>query len=232
MANTPRPQVFAVMRNGHEVIRGMSKDLRETLENNDAKAFIDTWKVFSAWLSYHAKMEDGVEGKGMGMFALLDAKFDKIAEKNKLRNAHDELHAVEHKLSEAMKSGDVEQIKAAWEKFSQVNLDHLKEEENVMMPCVQKMAKAGENLVEHLQTQICNTCWDEDGFGAEFLTTGVRVLEKHHEGMPRARVWIHAIQTIANDEQWKKWLPAIKEGLSDKMFQEIDELIGMTSKVK
>ena len=84
--------------------------------------------------------------------------------------------------------------------------------------------------MEHLRTHIVCTCWDETGFGPEFIAFGVKALEKHHGGNPRARVWIHAIQAISTPEQWKQWLPHVKAGLSEELFQSIDAEIEMTKK--
>jgi len=157
----PRPQVFAIMRNGHEVIRGCSRDLKELVDLGSVEEFQKYWNQSKAWMSYHAKMEDGVEGKGKGMFALLDEKFDGIATKNKLQDAHHELHDAEANLLTAMGSGEVERLRVAFEQFNKINLAHLEEEEKVMMPCIQKMAKAGDPLVAYLQNEIVSTAWDE-----------------------------------------------------------------------
>ena len=60
--------IFALMRNGHEVIRGLMRDLSvcDTNEN-----IAPVWSTFQKWQHVHALMEDGNNGV-TGMFAKLD----------------------------------------------------------------------------------------------------------------------------------------------------------------
>jgi hypothetical protein len=46
--------------------------------------------------------------------------------------------------------------------------------------------------------------------------------------MPRARVWIHALKAISSQEQWDRWLPSVKEGLSPELFEKMDKEIELT----
>jgi hypothetical protein len=44
MQDKPMPQIFSLMRNGHEVISGDAKDLQEKLEGGDVAAAKKIWK--------------------------------------------------------------------------------------------------------------------------------------------------------------------------------------------
>lgn len=64
----PRPQVFAIMRNGHEVIRGAQRDLAVLLENGDLDGATDLWEKHDKWMFVHMTMEEGKEGGPKGIF--------------------------------------------------------------------------------------------------------------------------------------------------------------------
>jgi len=103
-----KPQVFAIMRNGHEVIRGASRDLHALAEQGDAKAFAALWKELQQWEKLHAQMEDGVQGQGIGMFAVLESKFPGCTKP--LQSNHPELEAKAGLLQQALVTGDVAQV--------------------------------------------------------------------------------------------------------------------------
>jgi hypothetical protein len=72
-AEKPRPRVFALMRNGHEVIRGGVADIDDALAASD----VDVphvrllWQKLSRWMDLHMKMEEGSgepEKSPLGMF--------------------------------------------------------------------------------------------------------------------------------------------------------------------
>merc|ERR1712232_1200260 len=137
-----KPMVFALMRNGHEVIRGLGVDLNEAAEKKDLETFTKTWKTLSKWIKIHANMEDGVEGKSKGFFTALDEKFDGIVQEAGLRNTHEEIDKLEHDVDAAIDSGDIDKVVEAWSKFYEENEKHLAGEEKVMMPKVKAMKEA------------------------------------------------------------------------------------------
>jgi hypothetical protein len=53
MSDTPMPQIFAIMRNGHEVIRGDAKDLQEKLEGGDVAAAKKIWEDMRKYVHYY-----------------------------------------------------------------------------------------------------------------------------------------------------------------------------------
>ena len=56
----PKPMIFAIMRNGHEVIRGAMMDIRRLLDGDcDYTTAKHEWELLSRWQNLHAAMEEG-----------------------------------------------------------------------------------------------------------------------------------------------------------------------------
>lgn len=56
----PKPLVFALMRNGHEVIRGAMRDLSRLLAADcDLSTARHEWNLLNRWQALHAAMEEG-----------------------------------------------------------------------------------------------------------------------------------------------------------------------------
>ena len=64
----PDPQIFAIMRNGHEVIRGCHVDLKKSIDDGDIDASADLWGKLKKWMFMHMTMEEGKEGGAKGFF--------------------------------------------------------------------------------------------------------------------------------------------------------------------
>jgi hypothetical protein len=221
-AEKPKPQVFAIMRNGHEVLRGSLRDCDEYLQNGDKDKFAAEFRSAMKWQGIHAKMEDGA-GPYKGFFPILNEKIDNICKEKGLMDAHDELEKLEASIEEAINGGDIEAIKAAYAKFSPINEKHYKDEEAIMMPKVKAMMEAKENLKKMIQEHLLPLAIEDDfQFFVEFA---LRTLEKHHENMPRARVFAHALWAVATTEQWSLWEPWVEKSLSPPLFAEIKGLI-------
>lgn len=60
----PQPHVFALMRNGHEVLRGAMLNLEQIVASpdEDVSKFAASWTDFKRWQALHANMEEGIEG--------------------------------------------------------------------------------------------------------------------------------------------------------------------------
>eukprot|EP00121_Abeoforma_whisleri_P006584 Awhi_evm1s5992 len=143
----PKPMVFAIMRNGHEVLRGGMIEVGATLENEDPdKAlanFVEELNKLTVWEEIHAKMEEGVEGIAQGFFPILDEKCQGVATTEGLFDNHKHLHELKLELDANVENKDLEALKVTWKRFSEQNEAHLKQEEAIMMPKVQGMAKGG-----------------------------------------------------------------------------------------
>lgn len=55
----PKPMIFAIMRNGHEVIRGGLADLKATVNSGNVADAKKQWDDLYKWQMIHAKMEEG-----------------------------------------------------------------------------------------------------------------------------------------------------------------------------
>ena len=166
IAERPRPLVFALMRNGHEVLRGAMEDISDYLEKENKDTACAAYLEFHRWSALHKLMEDGHnDGKTpKGMFAMLDEEFDGIAQKNGLRDDHNTLDVIEDGLTAACnnKNTSLEALKALWDEYKTAYLTHLKKEEGVMMPQVVQLKNRGENLTVIMQTEILplvSTAW-------------------------------------------------------------------------
>ncbi|EDQ86244.1 uncharacterized protein MONBRDRAFT_28495 [Monosiga brevicollis MX1] len=222
-AEKPRPMIFALMRNGHEVIRGGVEDCRAALEANDKDLFYKSWNELMEFYKMHAAMEDGYNGVCKGMFAMLNEQFPNVADD--LPKLHEELHGAEHAVQGAVDKGaELEELRALFTPWAENNEAHLKQEEGVMMPCVSKLAASGFNLRqamrEHLLPAAVKMNIDH------FVGYAMRVLEAHPGNMPRARVFAHALQFSATEEQWKAWHPIVKANLSPALYASICEEVG------
>lgn len=222
----PRPRIFAIMRNGHEVIRGVQRDLKELIEKDDYDGALELWKKHMKWMFVHMTMEDGngSEGSPMGMFKLLNEKFDGAADEAKLSESHAILHTMEEAVEEAFKEKNMEKLKAAFSEYDTENLDHLVKEEDVMMPKVAQMQKDGHPLKKYMTEEILATVIDSPDFEF-FIKFGNQILEKHPQGQPRVRVWDHALWAVATEEQWVVWDAWIKETLKPESYQELQDAI-------
>lgn len=65
-----RPLIFAIMRNGHEVIRGAQRDMKGALEKGNLDEMKAIWTKFHKWQSIHHELEErvGQDGSPRGMF--------------------------------------------------------------------------------------------------------------------------------------------------------------------
>jgi hypothetical protein len=54
-----RPMIFAIMRNGHEVLRGSMLDIEAALKKNDMVTAKAMWKKLQRWDNLHMRMEEG-----------------------------------------------------------------------------------------------------------------------------------------------------------------------------
>jgi hypothetical protein len=118
------------------------------------------------------------------------------------------------------------EIKIAFEAFEEANLAHLEKEEGIMMPCVSKMAKSGKhNMKQIMREEILASIVDSKDF--EFwIKYANEVLERHPEGMPRVRVFDHALWAVASPAQWEEWDKWIKETVSAATYKELHDAIG------
>ena len=54
-----------------------------------------------------------------------------------------------------------------------------------------------------------------------FIKYSNEILEKHHGGMPRVRVFDHALWAAATPEEWAIWRGWIEETLTEGSYKEL-----------
>jgi hypothetical protein len=96
-------------------------------------------------------MEDGKsqgESTPKGFFHILNEKCDNIATQENLLSAHDDLEKKSDEFAALLDETEIEpdKVLAVYNEFHKLNEDHLKHEEDIMMPKVMEMMKKGEPL--------------------------------------------------------------------------------------
>jgi len=225
----PHPEVFALMRNAHEVIRGALADLTAALavptpDHAAKRAAVDSfraqWRELARFLAIHQKMEDGAL-KAEGVFAMLDRLGNGVAKAAGLRNAHSAVASLERAIERSFGLlGSFGRLQDAFRAFKEANEEHLKEEEQVMMPAIKTLSDAGTDMRELMRASVLAALSaDERAF---FVKYGVRVLEQHPEGMPRARVFVHALQAVADSaDEWEKDRALVQASLSPAEYDKV-----------
>jgi len=185
----PTPQIFALMRNGHDVIRGAQLDIQEaTVDRNDLEGANKRWVEFFRWNSLHLFMEEGNGSKDVaGFFKLFDKHCEQVTTTEGLFDAHVDLHEKEEAVEQAFKLGEMPALQTAFAEFESVNLAHLKKEEDIMMPMVMKLMKSGHPMKKYMKEDILAVVPAQDmEFFVKFAN---QMLKKQHGGMPRVRVF-------------------------------------------
>lgn len=93
-------------------------------------------------------MEEGTtkgESSPLGFFHVLDQKCQNVATENDLFSQHEDLEKKSSEISSLLdeKSDDPDAILKIFDEFASLNEAHLKKEEDIMMPKVMEMKKAG-----------------------------------------------------------------------------------------
>jgi hypothetical protein len=152
---------------------------------------------------------------------VLDAKAEGIVTAKGLYGLHKDLESLEAAVNEAVEKNDLKAFKVAYPKFMDVNEAHLKTEEDVMMPSIKKMMMAKEPLKKFMVVEILPTVkgtpdWE---FFIKYANT---ILDKHNNGMPKARVFDHALWAAATPEEWTIWSAWMKEALTEKTYKQLE----------
>ena len=228
-SSAPKPMPMAVMKNGHEVIRGAMLDIQNMLDKDDFESARTLWHQFHRFSDLHMRMEEGYKpANAKGLFRLVDDHSDGAAKKGGLRHAHSTLYELEDDVVDIFeKAPDIQRAKEIYPIFRQENEEHLKEEEDILMPAIQRMMKKGVNIKKYIKTDILPVLLTKEEDIKFFLMFGNEVLERHDnvEGKPRVRVFSHAFWAVASEEQWVQWSAWIQESLSPEKYEEVDTAI-------
>jgi len=158
------------------------------------------------------------------LFRVLDANADGIVSNEGLYGLHESLENLENAVSTATETGDMDTLKAEYPKFMQANEDHLKKEEDVMMPSIKAMMMAKKPLKKFMCEEILPTVAKSPDWEF-FIKYANIILEKYDGGMPRARVFDHALWAAATQEQWTTWSAWMKESLTEKTYAQLEAVL-------
>jgi hypothetical protein len=151
---------------------------------------------------------------------VLDAKAEGIVTEQGLYGLHTDLDSLGAAVDKAIEKNDMKHLKLAYPKFMEVNEAHLKTEEDVMMPSIQKMMKAKEPLKKFMVVEILPTVKGSPDWEF-FIKYANEILDKHNNGMPKARVFDHALWAAATSEEWTTWSAWMKEALTEKTYAQL-----------
>ncbi|KAL7570916.1 hypothetical protein ACA910_002549 [Epithemia clementina (nom. ined.)] len=222
----PRPLIFAIIRNGHEVVRGRLKDVEGYLQSNELELAEAEWRHLKTWFNLHRKMELGTDDT-LGFLPLLDKFCGNIAQNENFYDEYRQAFEGSEELNAAFETNDLFQIKGVFYDYKDAILALLKKEDEILMPKVNDMAERNLNLKKFMKKEILAAISDSFGFES-FLRYAFATLETHHGGMPRVRVYGHALWTVATPKQWGKWQLWIQESVSKQSFDELINAIAET----
>lgn len=140
--------------------------------------------------------------------------------KNGLYGLHSELDKAEKEVDAACKKSDLQALKQAFPAFHEINESHLKKEEDVMMPSIMEMKKAGEPMKKFMTQDILPLVSETSDYEF-FVKYANEILEKHDGGMSRARVFDHALWAASTPEQWTIVDGWIKETVEESTYNQL-----------
>ena len=203
----PEVSVPAIMRNYHEVLRNdLAKVLAPLAQAGDLASFALAWHAYTRAIAVHAAMEDGVEGAGGGSAAMLDHYFDGAADAPAFKAEHVLEHAGQHSVTTALGEG-TDALRKAFGAYRALAEAHLKHEEDVMMPLVQRLPQPKAPKF----AQWCVSAGIAQGDFEHFVAHGVESLATHGSGKNTpagaTRVFVHSLKTVCSPEQWAAYRP-------------------------
>eukprot|EP00750_Incisomonas_marina_P000761 INCI10567.1.p1 GENE.INCI10567.1~~INCI10567.1.p1 ORF type:complete len:268 (-),score=56.17 INCI10567.1:142-945(-) len=210
-------RVFAILRNGHEGLRGLLKTLAERATDCVAKPDAESavtvnqaWENFQVMLKCHMDMEDKV------VFPMMDKLFDNIVSNDHL----DEEHECDKKLMAETTAAigaltfnpSLETAKAALDlvlKYQRHHEEHLLHEETLLMP------KTVIVNPPEIRPAILHHAMNLD-FALTVKSMPLTVAEMAHRNpFASLRMLVLAVQRVLTPEQYAQILPGIKDAAGD-----------------
>jgi hypothetical protein len=149
VGSAPKPIPMAIMRNAHEVIHGAMIDIQSHLDQNHFQKALQLWRQFNRFISDLEGRKKGAKG----LFRLINDYADGATESVGLMDSHRALYELEEDVRDIVEPAlDVERAKHIYPVFMKGNDKHLTEEENVLMPAIQKMIQQGVPTGKYLKT--------------------------------------------------------------------------------
>ena len=180
--------------------------------------FLNEWRNLQRALNMHMILENN------GFFQLLDSVGNSAVSEAGLKDEHKHDVTLQENVDKAISEGDESALKQTFEMWSEDHIKHLIHEEEIMMPII---PKTGKNCVEHglvINEHLFSAIESMD----EFDWTLNWILEKlnraNNEGQPAdvmVRVFVWGLHYCADNSQWQRWLPIVKNGVSQDLYQQL-----------
>lgn len=206
----PRPMVFAIMRNGHEVIRSNMADIEDFIDAGEWSQAYHSYHLLQKWEGTHKLMEKGYE---------IDQTPEVLDENlEEMQKSHAELNQLVEKVDEAHDVHHNDEFAEHFKEFRKANEEHMKLVETIMEPKVKDMTLSMTNEILALVVSSPDFKF--------FVQHAVAILEKHPGNASRAPalVFSHALCACGTTRQWKEWRGWIKESVSKQTFKEIESV--------
>jgi len=129
---------------------------------------------------------------------MLDQMCENVAKESGLRGQHKDLkNKFEKAVQDAFaSSGSVtDSMTKVFASYQKENLNHLEAEEKVMMPSIMLLMMSGSPMKKLMAEEILPLIAEDDR--EFFINLANEILQKNEGGMPRVRVFDHALGGIA-----------------------------------
>jgi hypothetical protein len=137
---------------------------------------------------------------------MLDHYFDGAADAEVFKQEHVHEHALQDVVTAAISDGPVA-LRTAFEAYRAMAEAHLKHEEDVMMPLVQRLPTPKAPKF----AQWCVSAGVAHGGFEHFVAHGVESLGTHGSGKNTpagaTRVFVHSLKSVCSPEEWAAYLP-------------------------
>lgn len=228
------PMGFAIMRNAHEAFRQAIKELSLFLSEGKLEEFNTAWAAYKRVTEVHKVMEDE------NMFPLMTAfAGEGEADTSTLSSAHtkddEEIAQVDASIAKALASeaGSPErdtvtaELSTIFNTWKEDHEEHFKAEETIMMARTQKVAPTPLERCYVVHKVIVTPSYERNA--EEFLYFIGKVTEllsrfgsTGQDALTATRVFVRALRSDSNAEQWDKFMPVCKSSCaSEEIWQQL-----------
>jgi hypothetical protein len=223
-AESPKPMPFAIMRNAHEAFRASILLQEQKLDAGDDAGFREEWQTFQRAIVIHMAMEDDA------VFALLDEVGGGAITAAKLPAEHLEDAHLARAVNDVLDSGDVVALRAAWTVWKDDHLNHLKHEEDVMMPLTMKTGPTPEARARTIHNRVLVPSEALPGFDW-YVGWVVYMLSRYgsagHPAAVATRGFAWGLQHACSPAQWNRLRPVVERNTTPEIWAELTTKFGL-----
>lgn len=180
--------------------------------------FLEEWRDLQRALRMHMHMENN------GFFQLLDSVGDSAVTEAGLGDEHTHDLKLQESVDLAISENNVATLKKTFQAWSDDHLAHLVHEEEVMMPII---PRTGRSCLEHGQVvhdRLLSAVDSQEEFDWTLgwiinKLMNAKSTEPPAEMMVRVFVW--GLHYSADDEQWQRWLPIVRNNVPGNLYQQM-----------